>query len=122
MKRTIYFRCTENDVEHDYDGGRVLLGAVQAQETNELAGGNLVLVFNHDEPMREFPVSRADKQGKYYRVTVEEVTEADLPPDPTLPKPPSAFDMLVAARDAATREGNEELAASLTRQLSDGVA
>lgn len=120
--RVIYMRCTENRVEDDYDGGLVLFLPVAGQPTDELVDGRLVLSFKHDEPMHEYPVTRDEKQRRVYRVTLEEVSLADVPPDPRAPKSPSAFELLTQARDAAARDGNQALAAQLTQQLGDGVA
>jgi hypothetical protein len=121
-KREVYVYCAENQVEDEYDGGRVLFAPVRGQPNDDIADGRLALSFKHDEPMRDYPVTREEKRKRFFRITVEEVDEADLPPDPNAPKPPSAFDMLARAREAALREGKTELAAELAQRLAEGVA
>lgn len=123
--RVLYFYCAENRVEDDPDGGLVLFQPVRGQhpeQLEQLQDFRLALVFKQDAPMREYPVTREEKQRMFYELTLRPVTEAELPPDPRAPRPPSAFDILAQARDAAAREGRTELAAALDRQLADGVA
>lgn len=84
----IFMRCTENRVEDDYDGGLLLLQGVKGQQREivaELNDSRLVLSAVNDEFMRLFPVTREEKQSRFYRITVEEVSYADVPPDPNAP-------------------------------------
>lgn len=79
---TIYLRCTENDIEHDYDGGRVLFKPVRAGLPGGVIDGGFVLSASSDDFLAQFPTTRADKQGTFYRLTLEEVAADQLPPDP----------------------------------------
>lgn len=123
--RVLFFRCAENRVEDDHDGGLVLFQPVRGQipeQLEQLQDFRLALSFKHDEPMRAYPVTRDEKNSRFYRMTLEEVTEAELPPGPDKPRLPSAFEILAQARAAAEREGNTALVTALDRQLADGVA
>lgn len=81
----VFMRCTENRVEDDYDGGLVLLQGVKGQRpeiAGEIVDARLVLSAAHDAFMRRFPVTRDEKQARYFRVTIKEVPLSDVPPDP----------------------------------------
>lgn len=86
MKLELFMRCTENRVEDDYDGGLVLLQAVRGQRAEiapDVIDSRLVLSAAHDAFMRQFPVTREEKQGRFFKITCEEVTADELPPDPS---------------------------------------
>lgn len=82
----VYARCTENDIEYDWDGGKVLLQAIGHQEIGDLNGCNLVFQFTTDAAMQPFPITRAEKQQRFFKVTVEEI-ENPIPPAPEAPTP-----------------------------------
>lgn len=87
-KLALFMRCTENRVEDDYDGGLVLLQGIKGQTPDIAASvldARLVLSAAHDDFMRQFPVTREEKQDRYFRITVEEVAFADVPRDPNAP-------------------------------------
>jgi hypothetical protein len=109
----IYMQCKENAVENDYEGGLLLFTAVRAGTADKLVDARVVLSCKEDALMRDYPVTREEKQGRFFRVTVEEVPLADLPPDPDAPKVPSSAELLQQAHAAAIREGNTELAAAI---------
>lgn len=117
--RILYMRCTENRVEDDYDGGVVLLQAVERQEGRDLLACNLVMSFATDEPMLGFPVSREEKQARFFRLVLEDVDESDLPPDPNAPPPPDPIALLTQAIVAARASGNDALAERLAAQLAE---
>jgi hypothetical protein len=87
---TVYLRCTENDVENDYEGGRIVLKPVRGQMIRGLIDGAVVLSMDSDAFLRQFPVTRDEKQQRAYRVTIEEIEMADLPPDPDAKPAPAA--------------------------------
>ncbi|MDB4948901.1 MAG: hypothetical protein JWM27_1550 [Gemmatimonadetes bacterium] len=76
------FRLQENDLNMDYDGGRVVLvgeqdGALEA--ATEVQGATLVLSYRRDEPMRRWPLSREDRARRRFTVLVlEDTTEQEL--------------------------------------------
>jgi len=115
-------RCTQNDVENDYDGGVVLLQQIQGQPTDDVIDGRVAMSCRHDSFMYNYPVTREDKQQRFFKVTIEEIPEGEVPPDPRAPKAPSAFDLLIQARDAALSAGNTALADQLTASINSGVA
>ena len=80
--RIMYMRCIENGVENDYDGGLVQLQAIAGQPTAELVDARVTMSFAHDVPMYDYPATREEKRQACYRVTIEECTLADVPPDP----------------------------------------
>lgn len=80
--RVVYMRCTENRVEDDYDGGIVLFQVIAGQPSDDYADGRLVLSFKHDTPMEAYPVTREEKQTRFFRVTLEEVPFSEVPPEP----------------------------------------
>ena len=74
-------RTQENDVEMDYDGGRVVLVA-DAQtfgRKSDLQQVTAVLNYASDEPMRAWPTSRQDRADRRFTLlVVEGATEAQL--------------------------------------------
>lgn len=90
---SVNLTCTENNVEHDYDGGLVLLqiGHVPpaAQAPGILFNGfNVAMNFTDDgdrdtrTEMHAFPRTRAEGRMRWFRVTVEEVDDPRPPEDP----------------------------------------
>lgn len=85
MKIELFMRCTENRVEDDYDGGLVLLQAIKGQRPEiapDILDSRLVLSAAHDPFMRQFPVTRDEKQARHFKITIEEVPVSDVPADP----------------------------------------
>lgn len=79
------FRVTENDVEKDFDGGRIVLSAdngEQAKTTDNPKGTKLakasilgvmvVINYNEDDPMREFPSTRDEVSKRRFNVHIWE--------------------------------------------------
>lgn len=79
---TLYLRCTENDVEHDFDGGRVVFKPVNAGRPVELVDGFVVLSASTDAFLRQYPATRDEKQAAYFKLTLEPVDASALPPAP----------------------------------------
>lgn len=76
-------RLTENDVEQDADGGRIVLVADAPSLGNDFVEGeekvsNITLVINYrrDDPMRKWPATREDRARRRFTVNVKEVVEA----------------------------------------------
>lgn len=112
----LYMTCTENRVEDNYEGGLVLLQGVRhavPAVAGQLADSRLVLSAVHDEFMRQFPVTRDEKQARYFRITVEEVAVEDLPPDPDAP---------VELYDAEGRRRNSDGSLMLPIQYRPGAS
>lgn len=70
---------TDNDMEAPFDGGRVVLslsGAANGILYEQAITGVTVLI-NHrrDEPMAKWPLTRAQKEGRKFRVLIVEDTE-----------------------------------------------
>jgi hypothetical protein len=96
---TLYMLVTENDVANRGDGGKLLLqsivngqnaGYVQESEDGPkqsiIVAANLVLSAAADSFLLAFPwKGKKSKEGRPYRITVEEVAWSDVPPDPTKP-------------------------------------
>lgn len=75
-------RLTENDINMDANGGRVVLVAdardlgVDIVEGDEkLAQVTVVLNYRMDEPMAKFPVTREDRAKRRFTLTLTEVTD-----------------------------------------------
>lgn len=84
----LYMTCVENDEPNNYDGGKVLLIACRGQRPEilgQLTDARLMLMCVYDEFMRQFPVSREAKQEVAFRITIDEIPVAELPPDPDAP-------------------------------------
>ncbi len=84
----IYTRCTENDVENDYEGGRIIFTKIAGQTPDvhaNVLGCNVVISAANDPFMRQYPVTRDEKQTRFFKVTLEEIALADVPPDPNAP-------------------------------------
>jgi hypothetical protein len=74
-------RTQENDVEMDYDGGRVVLTADSQVfgRKSDLQQMTLVLNYSEDEPMREWPTSRQERaERRFTALILEDATEAQL--------------------------------------------
>lgn len=111
-------RCTENRVEDDYDGGLVLFQVIAGQQSDDYADGRLALSFTHDTAMEAYPMTREDKQSRFFRVTLEEVPFSQVPPDPRAPKLASARELMEQALAAAVRDGDTALADELRAQIA----
>jgi hypothetical protein len=81
MKTELYMRVLENNVENDYEGGIVHLMGVRCSAMLDFADARMTLSYNKDEPMRQFPVTREEKQKRHFKITIEEVDICDVPPD-----------------------------------------
>lgn len=73
------FFCNTNRVEDEGDGGVVSLVIDSPHapddsfyEDKKLTGGTVTLNYRKDDPMRQWPVTLAEKQGKRYQVVVYE--------------------------------------------------
>jgi hypothetical protein len=89
----LYTRCTENQVEDDYEGGRVLLQLIIEEHVKPagLLGVNVVLGCETDKFMYQFPATRQEKQQRWFKVSIEEV---DPLPRPVLVIENTAGDVL----------------------------
>lgn len=97
---TVLLRCSENNIEDDHDGGRVLLqmlsdGQPVVQPVQGLVGCNLVFGWLNDAQMEAFPRTRAEKQQRFFRTTVEELTDEEI--DALFPAPAAAATSLANA-------------------------
>jgi hypothetical protein len=80
---SLYLRVVENDAANDFDGGRLVMKPVRAGIDPAIMDASLVIASKTDGFLTRFPwKTRAAKQGRFYRLTVEEVPESELPPDP----------------------------------------
>ena len=73
-------RCQENDVQMDYDGGRIVLVADAPALGDELVEGpeklaqvTVVLNYRRDEPMMRWPVVREDRARRRFRLQITEI-------------------------------------------------
>lgn len=107
----VFARCTENDIDYDYEGGKVLLQAIGHQELDQLNGGNFVFQFQSDEAMRAFPITRAEKQTRFFEVTFREI---DNPIPPETPAPETEVARLERENEAL----RQQLAAADAEQLA----
>lgn len=82
----IFMRVTENGAAHDYEGGSVILSAIAGQDPalrEVLNDGRLVLASSSNGFLETFPwKSRAAKQARHFKLTLEEVPFEQVPVDP----------------------------------------
>lgn len=97
---TLFLRVVENDVEHDYDGGKLLLKPLRRQSDREIVDAGFVLSARTDAFLRRFPATRAEMQQRFYRLTLEEVPASALPPDPAVESKRKALEAQLAALSA----------------------
>lgn len=120
---SVFMRCTENDVEYDYDGGKVLLQAIGHQHVADLNACNFVLNVSRDGErdartvMHAFPVTRPEMKGRYFKITCEEI-DCPIPPEP---EPVTSVDE-VAKLQALVAELEAKNAELQQRSLSSGPA
>lgn len=136
-KLTLFMLLTENDVASRGDGGKLLfqeilrgqnVGYVQdgnradAPKRSVVVASNFVISAAADSFMLQYPwKGKRGKADRPYRLTLEECSWDDVPPDPAAPKPvppPSARELLAQALDAARREGDTTLAGELQTKLA----
>lgn len=105
----LYFQVVENDAPNAYDGGRLVLKVVRAGVDPDLIDGSIVLSSRTDAFLTRFPwKTRAAKEQRYYRLRLEEVSIADLPPDPAAEAEIQELERrLAAARSEGLRTGAE---------------
>ena len=67
--------CAVNEVERPMDGGQVRLafGIPTGQKADGLTFGLMVVGYSQDDPMRIWPSTRKDMEGRRFRVRVEEI-------------------------------------------------
>ncbi len=112
----VYARCTENDVDYDYEGGKVLLQAIAHQDVGAVNACNLVVNFSADGDesagavMHAFPITRADKHQRFFRIDVSEI-DNPIPPEPAVPA-------VVSADVARLEQENAELRRLLEEQTA----
>lgn len=86
---TVFFRCVENRAPDEYDGGLIHFGMVAGQLPeirDNVIDARISLSAKHDSFMHTFPwKSRRAKQTRFFRLTLEEVTLDQVPPDPDAP-------------------------------------
>lgn len=107
----LHTRCTENHVEDDSDGGRVLLQMIVEPHVkpDAILGANIVLGYERDDPMRAFPTTREEKQDRWYKVTIEEESPIPAPPPPEperagVPRPRTVEEIRAELAAAEARE------------------
>lgn len=74
-------RVTENDIDMDADGGRIVLTA-DAPALGELQEAphfitqvTVVINYRKDEPMKEYPNRREERAKRRFSLTIEEATQ-----------------------------------------------
>jgi hypothetical protein len=84
------FRLTENDVEKDFDGGRIVLVADNGDQAKspanpagdalsedaKITGITVVINYRKDEPMRAWPSLRDDIAKRRFTVRITEEPQA----------------------------------------------
>ena len=65
-------KVVANDVEQPHDGGQVRIELTPVQH-GKLRAAAIVLSYAADEPMRDWPSTRATMEAKRYRVVIEEI-------------------------------------------------
>lgn len=99
----LYMRVVENDAADDYDGGRLVMKPVNGGRDLAILDASLVLSSRTDELLMRYPwKGRAAKQSRFYKLTVEEIDIAELPPDPA---EEAEIKALEARLDALKAEG-----------------
>lgn len=91
------FRVTENDIEKDYDGGRIVLIAdngEQAKTSDNPKGTKLVkagimsmtviINYNEDEPMKDWPAVREEIAKRRFNVHIWEQDMVEPAPVPAV--------------------------------------
>lgn len=86
------FRVSENELEKDFDGGRVVLAAdngEQAKTTDNPKGNKLIkasimgvtvtINYNDDEPMKDWPSVREEIAKRRFNVHIWEEDPATAP-------------------------------------------
>ena len=75
-------RCQENDIQMDYDGGRVVLVADAPALGDELVEGaeklgqvTVVLNYRRDDPMAKWPIVREERARRRFRITISEIVD-----------------------------------------------
>ncbi len=78
-----YVYVVENDAAAAYDGGKVMFSAVRGRHETAMTDARIVIASRTDDLLMRWPwKTRAAKEARFFRVTVEEVTADELPPDP----------------------------------------
>lgn len=82
-------RCTENDVEMPADGGRVIFTLPPGPLTDELyenqkiTGVTVLLNYRKDEPMRDHPATREQKEAERYTLYLVKEPRTATAPSPS---------------------------------------
>lgn len=85
----LFAQVVENRAADNYDGGLLAFQALRGKNP-DLVDARLVLSAMHDGFLISYPwKSRTAKQGRYFKITIEEVPASVLPPDPAAKAPPS---------------------------------
>lgn len=68
-------RVTTNDINQDFDGGRVVFEGQEKRLQKETGVGlvTLLLAFTEDEDMVAYPNSREERQNRRFRVVLTEI-------------------------------------------------
>lgn len=75
------FRITENDIDMDADGGRIVLTADApalgelVEAPNFITQVTVVINYRKDEPMKAYPNRREDRAKRRFSVEIDEATE-----------------------------------------------
>lgn len=81
----LYMRVRENDAANEYEGGRVILASVLEGKPADLLDATLLISAKTDAYLMQLPwKTRAAKQTRFFRLRLEEVPIAEVPPDPAL--------------------------------------
>jgi hypothetical protein len=72
-------RLTENDINMDADGGRVVftadandLGVDVVEGDEKLAQVTVVLNYRRDKPMEKYPITREDRARRRFTLSIRE--------------------------------------------------
>ncbi len=72
-------RVTTNDINQDFDGGRIVIEGQEKrlQKETGVALVTLLLAFAEDEDMVTYPNSREERQARRFRVVLTEVLDSE---------------------------------------------